>query len=718
MPTPNANLSDITLLNREDVEIEKSPLEKAETRPAYQERPDLNEEQKKRLTDEVFLAFETLKTDRGKIEGEWDDLEAQYEGEMQDTSESEFNLNVPVTKTKINALVRMAIKSFLKSDPKFSALPRPQSTLEGFEQVAEAQEDYLDYLIDEQIDLSGPLRKVLLQASVLDVGLAKLIYELKMKRQKRKEFYSAEQTQDPAGSGMAIIPGLKDFLSKYPDAINPSHKDNWVVRDLQEGKDVSFVASFNECVYDNPRLHFVNIRNFWVDKDTEGYEGLCNARITIERMPFTFQELKAKEHAGEFENVDQMKYRPNDKDAKDNSPAQEEIANWSTKKHDVIEVVYTFNLEKGSYDPEDEVRLCCWFGEESEALIGYSYFPYFYLESYYIPFYSIDRKAGFYKRGVARDLTDSHLAQNAMLNFILTAAWINNTVTPIVRKGSEVAIQLDDNSFIHGKPILVSENASNISQEVSFLDKPPVDYGSLINILLLMSRYDDDSTGISSLATGKEAPLDPRAPAAKTAMLLQQSGIAIEDYIDCLLPSFSQIGQNILALVYQMSKGPRKYRQRQRENAVVGSNPFSDITPDQMSARTNIQSQASSFVFDEIKNKQQNLALYQLLRSDPMVARNPKAVYALASTLIKSWSPMWKNKKSEIIPTPEQFSQQQVQTAVQGLQAYMGQLQQKREVTGLDPEVNMKDFMSLFEQLQTASVNNVGDKGEIIPQGA
>ena len=187
-------------------------------------------------------------------------------------------------------------------------------------------------------------------------------------------------------------------------------------------------------------------------------------------------------------------------------------------------------------------------------------------------------------------------------------------------------------------------------------------------------------------------------------MLMQQTGTNIEDYIKCLLPSVNMIGQILLKLIYQMSKQGRQFRQRARAGAVVGGDPFGFISRDEMIAKTNIQSQAAGFAFDERIEKQATLALVQLLRGEPEFMAKPGAVDQLFRTLIKQWSPKWKNKVDQIWPTKEEFMKGQFEIAIKAIQAYAMKLKQERETLKKEPEVNIKDLITMMSQLQAAAV--------------
>jgi hypothetical protein len=359
-------------------------------------------------------------------------------------------------------------------------------------------------------------------------------------------------------------------------------------------------------------------------------------------------------------------------------------------------------------DPENETCIVCWFHEESRAFLGAVNYPYHYVESVVIPFWVKDTplKRGMYKGGIAEDITDMNIAQNAMLNFMLTGVWQSLTVTPIVRDGSPVASQFLEDRWTHGVPVVIPATASSVDSEVGFLQKPYVNSMDLMNVLLFLNKYNDDRTGVSSLASGKESPTDPRAPASKTAMLMQQTGVNIEDYIKCLLPSVNLIGEICLKLLYQMSKEGRKFRQKSLAGAVVGQDPFAFISRDEMIAKTNIQSQAAGFAFDEQIEKQATVALVQLLRGEPEFMAKPGAVDNLFRTLIKQWSPKWKNKVDQIWPTKEEFMRGQFEIAMKAVQAYALKLKQERETLKREPEVNIKDLITVMTQMQAAASTN------------
>ena len=709
---------DTELIDKSEIEIERVPQaeldEREENQPHYKEKVDLTEEQIDRLRTEIFKQYKNLKTERDgeHLETSWDERDAQYAGEMVDDSSGiEFNLDTGVTQVKVDGLEKFAAKAFLESEPKFSVTPRPETAkMDKWEVTVQGQSDYLDYKLDEEIDIASPLRKVLHQAVNLDVGFMKIPYAHIIKKKRREEKFSGEIIADE--QGQMKQPGLEAFLRQYPDASQPGNAGYGEFQRLVKGKDVVFKADFYQTTYSDPLPSFVDCRDFYAPKNSEGYKGLCDARITIEKQRYTYWELKRAEKNEDFENVDEVQNKINNEadDEKTQDQANEDM-DPKDRDYTVMECVYWFNQKEDSDDPDDEIRIVCWFDLKSKAFLGAILYPYDGVECYYVPFYIKDKKAGLYKGGLSEDITDDHLVQNAFINFMLTESWQQLVTTPVVREGSPILDQFQNKRWKPGVPLEIPQNELTLTQNLDFLEKPQRGVGvQLMNMLFFLGKMTDDKTGITSLASGKESPTDPTAPAAKTAMLLKQSGISIGEYINCLLPSFNLVGEIILQLTHQMSEGGRMYRQRQTAGAVTGGNPFGEITRDQMIAKTNIQSQALGFAFDKINEKIEMMSYFQLMRADPILAQNPEGVYTLARILTKAWHPMLKNKIDQLFPSPEEFSKKQFGVAVQALQLYLEGMSKQAQVTGVGAKPDFKEFMQMATQMMAQAVTPPEEK--------
>ena len=712
---------DVTITDAPDLTKEQQEQEDLNI-PAYNTQLDLDDDQKKRLSEEFFREYNAIDAE-WKAEGiieKFDGLDAQYEGKLEQLEDQQFNLHRHTTKVKVDTVVRYAKKAFLKSDPVYSVSPRPESIEKNINITCEHQQDYLDYKLDEgEIPFKSPLGKTLHSATNKGVGILKIPYEIKREKGKREEMYKGTpvyavpvptpqgeiqplrmshedlkklEKEKPDLAKLAKVienKGLEDFLSAYPDA---PEKYKGYVKKLMEGKEIRIVVEYEDVTYNDPLPKYVVLQNFRCRLAVLGYEGMKTTKLLSERMNYTWWELKQEEKSGKFFNVDELKYDYDEKGKKKQKDNKDsEKTNYETETFDVFEAVFYFKINE---DDEEETKIRFWVEDDSKKILGVTLYPYYGVPCYYVPFYISDKWPGWLQPGVAEYLTDLNIAENAFLNFTLEALWMRNMITPITQEGSDADTQFLEKEWMHGTPI----NAN--PKEIDFLQKymQQIDVGGLVTMMQILTRSADDTSGVSSLTTGRESQIDPDAPAKKTLALLQQSGLNIEEYIECLLPSFNEVGKIILQLTYQHSKEGRKYKPKGK-----GSN-FIEISRGEMVARTNIQSQAMAFNFDELNLKRELLAFYQGFRSDPLLTRNPMGLYTIMKLIVKKWSPMFRNIVDDVLPSPEDFQKQQLQIAVQAMAMYVQQKLKDAQTTGVPPEFNLQEIVTIIQQATSESV--------------
>uniref|UniRef100_A0A6M3IM65 Uncharacterized protein n=1 Tax=viral metagenome TaxID=1070528 RepID=A0A6M3IM65_9ZZZZ len=684
---------------KKDVKFEKDTKSAADKRieeqglPVYMEKLELSDAQKSQIIEECLKEIDEIKKEReaDQLEDKWEALDNQYDGKISDDDLKQFNLNRNVTKVKIDAVVLGIKEALLDSDPIFAVTPRPNFGKTTGMEVCNKQQDFLDYKVDN-LPFEPEIDLVAQSAAVKGLGWLELYYDIKREPRKRDEEYEPEMipvidkiTQRPVlGPDQKTLlenKGLRDFLNNWPNAVKdyPGY-----VKQLSEGKKISFVATSKEKVYDDPRPKYHDIKDVYARAKTDGYEGLKTTRLIAVKENFTYWELKKEEADSKFYDINKL---VEDKDGK-------KPENYLNKDFDIWKCTYYFKLNKND---KEETKVIVWFEENKKVVIGSILYPYYAVACCYIPFTIKRKKKGLYQPGIAEDLTDSNLAENAILNLTLEGAWIQNTITPIT-KDSAVHAQFLEKRFIHGLPI--EGDAKNID----FLQKymQPINYAGLLQLMQYMILGDDQVSRVSSLMSGAESPIDPTAPARKTLELLRQSGRGVLDYVKIFSRSFNEVGYTLLNLYYQMSKQGREYSPRP-EN-VVGDNPFSLLTRNDMIARTNIQSRSFMFEQDKVNEKTLDLALYQTIRQEPLVAKNPEAVYTLLKNLVDSWSLKWKNISDKVIPTLSDFKKMELQTALQAVSMYVQGVVENSKVTGVAPEFDLNQLMPIIADLQAQLV--------------
>jgi hypothetical protein len=694
--------------------------------PAYLTQLELEEKDIDRLKKEFFHEFEGLKKERKDegLEKKWSALECQYEGKMDDNELQQFNLHRHVTKNKVDMVVRYLKKAFLEPDPKYTVSPRPEFQKEGGMETCQRQEDYLDYQFEEGgINIQSPFGQAAHNATNKGLGLLKVEHDIVIRKRQREETYEGTPEyiftfSEDSKQIQIVVPkkDVADFLEKRPDAVLVAEQNEGLeeflkiypdaakeyigyVRKLERGERIDIVVDYDEIVYNNPKFSSVLPRNFYVRCNAEGYDDLINERLTVERRNMSWWELLQKEKQGQFQNIDKLRFEYDQKGKikKNSDDCPIERADYDIDTYDILEGVFYFKIDETD---DDYTRIVCWFDENSKTYLGARYYPYYSLDAYYCPVYIDEHEPGFYKKSLSEYLTDTNVAENALLNFILEAMWSANMVTPIVDEDSDIADQFASNTWRHGMPLVKNKNEEKPDFLQRYMKHP--DVGGTVTMIQLLSRWDDDTSGVSSYLTGRESPADPDAPAKKTLALLKQSGINIEDYVKAAIPAANWIAHATLSITHQMSLEGRKYRPR-AEN-VVGEDPFDEISRSEMRARTNIQSQAASFNIDRQMEKELDVTLYQLVRGEQIVAQNPQAVYSLLKNIIKGWSPKWKNMVEQILPSPEKLSQMQLQATVAGVKGYIMEKQAEANA-GMPVEPDARELIAVVGKQLSQLVN-------------
>jgi hypothetical protein len=203
-----------------------------------------------------------------------------------------------------------------------------------------------------------------------------------------------------------------------------------------------------------------------------------------------------------------------------------------------------------------------------------------------------------------------------------------------------------------------------------------------------------DVSGVSDAwATGKADPVDPSAPAQKTRDLLQQAGVNIRDYIRVFARTFNELGNVFIQMYYQRNQKSFRYKRTRR-----GENDLKEIARSDMAAKVHYQTRALAFDADKLNAKREDVAIWQIIRGEPLFAQNEEAVYHALKMMVKGWNTRWKNSVDKILPPLEQFKQMRMRVAVGAVQVYMQQMMKQAQVTGQQPQIDPKELMKVIGQ--------------------
>lgn len=677
---------------KEKVKFEKKKLsvqekkEEKEGIPKYFSELELKDDKKKLIVADIILEYLAIKKERADahLEEKWQGLDDQDEGNIEESEDRQFNLHKHTTRVKVDAVAGALTEASLDSDPLYSISARPEFAKEGGREVCEHQQDFLDNKIDTVIPMRPEMAKVDYSTALKGTGILKLTHRIKREDRKREEVYEGKK-------------GAKEFKLAWPEE---AKKHPEFIEALEKGGKKNWIVSYKDTTYNDPYPQFIDLKNFFVRLDTNGYEGLKTTKLIVEKQEYTWWELKQMENDPDYSffDVDKLMFEW-DKGKKRSDRNEEKdlkkFTDYKTRKYTILECVFYFkDVGEDGKEVKDgkEIKGVFWLGEEREVMIGSIYYPYWGLDSYYFPKYIKHKVSGFYQPGVGEDLTDSNIAEDALLNFILEGAWSHNIFTPIT-DSDEIEAQFLNKQWTHGIPIKKKKQ-----EFLDFLNKykQPFDINGLVGLLQYLVRGDDDVSGVSSLMTGRESEFDPSAPGIKTMALLRESGKNIKRYILNALPMFNEVGNALLQIYYQISKAGRKYRIRPER--VVGDNPFDELSRAEMVARTNIESRAMTFDFDKLNAKREVWALYQMIRPELLISRDPKIIHFFLKLIIKSWGPMFKNAVDELLPPLEQLKKEEMQLVNQALVGFIQAQVLKAKTTGQEPEFPLEPLMALVAQ--------------------
>ena len=685
--------------------------------PPYRVNLELNGNQIDALTDQFKEEFEALKEERRELglPEKWQSLDNQYDGAMLQNERLAFNLHLHQSKIKADAISRAIKEAFLETKPMIDVSPRPDEwrmeEQAGFE-VSGVQQQFICYEMDENIRPEQELSLIALCSVKKFVGIGKIEWRYNKEKRRREETYEGNNepvvgndgspTIGPDGMPLVHNQALTEFENNYPNWERRGYGKYW--SKIQQGKTINIVVNYFDTTVNCAKLKHIDIENFYVKNSTRYYEGLKTAHLIVERDTMTWYELEKKARNDEFDEdaVESLKEQPIQGDG---GPKQ----TWRTKDYPILEATTYFRIEE---DDEEETKIKAWFAETGEqgdtyTFLGAIVWPYYGFDTDYLPFYVKLNNDGFYggAKSVMADLKDSNVAQDALINLALHGAYVRTLITPIVPTGSDIAATFIENRFEDGRPIEVDQVSDDINKAIGFVQYPPMDMNGLINLGNIMQRNDDYVTGVQPGMSGRENPSDPHAPAAKTIALLNQASINIRDYIKEFLPTFEMFISSVLQLYYQMSGEGRRYRVQWAAKEVTGHNPFETITRDQLVARTNIQSRAAAFCFDKTLEKQEAMMAYQAIMQNPIVQTMPDVQFKAFKIFLRKNGNEWYDFAQDELPSPKEFEQRQMQTAIKAVMAYAQQIKAQAQITGQPPGADLQALMQMITRAQMMQNN-------------
>lgn len=658
----------------------------------YHQKLNLTEYHTKTLKIEIIDMWDQLKTARQPFENEWDLNDSIYDGEMKKLEGQMFNVHYGLMAEKIDNAVNRADMAFFDGERIFDISPRPDFEGEGGSNVAQKQSDMLDYANEEVIK---PREQAgLMFHSAFLKGNGWLFATRRVKKQKKRDRQvfkgepkytivvegqpvevdekTAKQHKKDTGQQFSYTnEPLKNFLEEYPDYVDSGYSNK-----LHEGKEIKIVVTYDEYVYNDPYFECVDLKDFWIDTSVETIFDISETILTVHNKKYTYKELKKLEKDGYFNDVDKVLYETDADETK-----KQVMANAKTKKYDILRCVYWCK----AYETSAEEEKCVFYiAKDRNVMLCGERFEHDRIMTEYLPFYVKKKKKGIYQPGVGKDLVDDNIALDLYMNFTLQMLYLHSVVIPICAEDSPLIEQYHNKELINGRPI-----TKRMTETIDFLNnhmKPP-DVMSNLAMMNKMESRGGEKANITHGMTGKESPTDPSAPASKTLALLSEGNFNFQQYIVRLANSFNQIGYIELAIYHQMEKENIKYKDKKKV--------FKEITRDELVAKTEIQTQAMAFAIDKLREKQELVAFYSLMRPE---MRDMEQVNSLRRMIGSAWSPKVRANIDKLFPEMNDVKRDKVKVALQAVDTYVRGIVQQSQATGVPTPIDPQELFGSIQQ--------------------
>lgn len=526
--------------DREDLKTQPIEDREEQLSPTGYLGVTLTPDDRSKLEAWVDLHLKQIESDMAPALSRFEKEDNQLEGNMPGADHpyaGAFRVNHPVTKKKVREISNRLKQAFLDSDPIWS-VGGSLVTNEVGQQVERA----LDDLVDHKLNILDDLSQALFEATHHGAGFIEPGW-CYLEGQKRDVInYQAYDglTMTSLGfpdpqTGEVSSPGIVQFEQDFPNWLE--EKEGRRLHSLlAHGTPVEREASWTEVVKNQPEFRFIEAKNVRVYPSVNGWEGLRTTPMYGHMRSYTRFELEALAEQKTIDGDQLGRVFP--APMTDSNSARQEI-----ESVDIGHFTLTYQLGKDKVP----TRYKIWFDKKSRAILRTRHYHWWVDVPDLIVFYVRQEDPGFFKRGIAWDLTDDHVVLNVILSMYLNGVDRANSMQWKTKSRSLAEQYILAGRWSPKLPMPWKENPN----EVESMAQPTRHLDHILRGFELMRRQSDEQTLTTAGQSGRESPTDPRAPATKTALLLQQVEPNTKEYVRSMESGFRIMGKWLLWLYYQ-----------------------------------------------------------------------------------------------------------------------------------------------------------------------
>lgn len=448
-----------------------------------------------------------------------------------------------------------------------------------------------------------------------------------------------------------------EFIQKYPSPQMAGISEEEyasITEQLASGIPVSLDEEFDVVSYNGPWIETEEI------KDVVAYPlNVSHQDRTVflgKRFFLRASELKAREEDGLYENVDAVT-RNKPESQKDNiSQLQDQIegVNEPTESKEYLIVHGRWYADLNGDGIEEKYLVT--FAPQTKTVLQLDRYPFWHNKDFIQLEVFKRRPKRLLGRGIPQMLDDTNTEANIQSRFRIDSMAITNA--PMLVADEVLKSRLDP--AIPGNRIRPGGQwwlPSNMLDKWKVVEFPRKDFTNMLREETLLQASADSLIGASELRSGRETPADPRSPAQKTAILLNQSSIRMDDFIFDTIMGENEVLDMALRLYYQFGPEEMKAYVETEQGVEESKIPRSAFGKPSI----HLQLSVTSLLDNPEYLRQQWEEIYMRYGMEPMIGNVLESRHTILSNIFQNRPETY--GKQVLMPLQELLARQQQQPA-------------------------------------------------------
>ena len=516
-----------------NIETKETPVVEAKAEPKKSEvrytspiRIKLDDAQKLEMTGLITREMEKIKTEytaAGYFEHDVQS-KATYQGDREKTDfpfDDASNRRILLTTLTTDIVVSKAKRQTLTANP-VMLLEKEE---EMPEQDLRNREDLLDFRLRNDIKLEDLDTIVYRMACLQGAAVVKVPFA------HETEWQTFKDTYNPTLADIGRFE--KDYEAELTNKDSEALK---LWKRLKNGEIIETVSDQETIIKHAPKPYRVPLNKFFARLSIKDFS---KHRVIAEEFDYTWPDIHARSTGRspyyDSDAVEELKLKYTaGKDKEIDKP-------YDQRDYHICEAIVKIDLKnEGKYK-----RYVVTFDADTNIILRAIHYPYNHNKVFYIVYNALPRDDSWMGYAFYDRLKD---VEEVM------GAFTNSAINEFTASHSPVVLT-DDTKFAGGR-LTMTEDGIKVLKFEKGTQFVPMTFersgADRIGFMAWIQGLGELITGVSAaLMSGRETPQDPRAPASKTAMKLQESNARVEDMVMNLQKGDEALAEQVDKLYYQ-----------------------------------------------------------------------------------------------------------------------------------------------------------------------